>query len=144
MTGNSILESDCLLPDQYMALVGGGDNLSGERRLMLAVLEDALDRYRRFALARDPRGRAEYQSAREWIDDDEREWLYSFENVCEVMGFDATYLRERLARAYPSRRLSIGRSPQLVPLGDLPEFEDGVADIDEPREANVGEFDQVA
>ena len=29
-------------------------------------------------------------------------------------------------------------------LCDLPEFEDGVADIDEPREANVGEFDQVA
>jgi hypothetical protein len=60
------------------------------------------------------------------------------------MGFDATYLRERLARAYPSRRLSIGRSPQLVPLGDLPEFEDGVADIAEPREASVDEFDQVA
>ena len=144
MTGNSRLESDCLLPDQYMALGGGGDKLTGERRLMLAVLEDALDRYRRFALARDPRGRAEYQGAREWIDDDELEWLYSFENICEVMGFDAAYLRKRLARAYPSRRLSIGREPQLVPLGDLPDFEDGVADIDEPREANVGEFDQVA
>jgi hypothetical protein len=67
--------------------------VEGERRLMLAVLEDAVDSYRKYALARDPREQACFLEAREWFLSDDRSWLFAFENVCDVLEMNPDYLR---------------------------------------------------
>jgi len=60
---------------------------------MLAVLEDAVDSYRKYALARDPREQACFLEAREWFVSTDRSWLFAFENICDVLEMNADYLR---------------------------------------------------
>jgi len=63
---------------------------------MLAVLEDAVDSYRKYALARDPREQACFLEAREWFFSDDRSWLFAFENICDVLEMNPDYLRSGL------------------------------------------------
>lgn len=65
---------------------------------MLAVLEDAVDSYRKCALGRDPREQASFIEAREWFWSSDRSWLFAFENICDVLEMDADYLRTGLDR----------------------------------------------
>jgi hypothetical protein len=81
------------------------------------VLRDAVECYQKYALARDPRGRFEFDEARRWIESDERDWPYSFENICDVLDIDPIYLREGLARFAPRMiRRDEMRTPRIVPL----------------------------
>jgi hypothetical protein len=52
--------------------------------------------YLKNAGARDPRRLALFTDAEQWIEDREVTWLYSFENICNVLGIDADYLRRGL------------------------------------------------
>jgi hypothetical protein len=63
---------------------------------MLAVLEDAVDSYRKCALARDPREQSCFLEAKEWFLSDDRTWLFAFENICDVLEMNADYLRSGL------------------------------------------------
>ena len=92
-SGGGLFEPDILLPNQYFAAFRRGRAVEGERRLMLAVLEDAVDSYRKYAIARDPREQACFLEAREWFLSDDRSWLFAFENICDVLEMNADYLR---------------------------------------------------
>jgi len=66
----------------------------GERRLMLAVLEDAI---RTFLLARRagvPRKRLLRDL--EWLESTSSAEPFAFETICDVLGIDASWLRRRL------------------------------------------------
>jgi len=91
-----MIEPELVLPEQFFSSLAKQPAIESERRLMLAVLEDAISCYQRFELARDARGRSEFEEARRWIESDEREWPYSYENICEVLGLNPTYIREGL------------------------------------------------
>ena len=65
---------------------------------MLAVLEDAVDSYRKYARACDPREQACFLEAKEWFSSDDRSWLFAFENICDVLEMNADYLRTGLDR----------------------------------------------
>jgi hypothetical protein len=95
-SGAGLFEPDILLPNQYFAAFRRGRAVEGERRLMLAVLEDAVDSYRKHALARDPREQACFDEAREWFLSTDRSWLFAFENICDVLEMNAEYLRSGL------------------------------------------------
>jgi hypothetical protein len=109
-----------VLPDQYYSGEVRIPGLDGERRLMLAVLEDAVLICQRNALTRSPEKRQEFKEAREWIEDDDTVWPFSFENICSVLGIDAEYVRAGLrsrGRASSSRRRSLDPiAPRIVPL----------------------------
>ncbi len=109
-----LFQPDTLLPSQFFDRVRRRSEHDGERRLMIAVLEDAVDVYRKQAGARDPRGEALFREAEEWIGDPDRTWLFSFENICDVLGLDADYLRRGL-RAWKERALE-GRRGKVVSL----------------------------
>lgn len=70
----------------------------GELGLMLAILEDAINCYVKYAAARERKGRQEFKDAAEWIFGQGSEWLFSFENICEFLGIDPGYLRQGLLR----------------------------------------------
>ena len=63
---------------------------------MLAVLEDAIDCYQKFAHSRDPRGLQMFEEAREWVHSSDRSWLFSFENICDTLEINAEYVRRGL------------------------------------------------
>ena len=78
---------------------------------MIAVLEDAVEVYRKQAGAKEPRGQQLFREAEEWIEDPDRSWLFAFENICDVLDIDGNYLRRGLhalkARAQSERRASV-------------------------------------
>jgi hypothetical protein len=104
----AVFEPDALLASQYFDRVRRSAEHEGERRLMVAVLEDGVRTYTRFAAARDPHGRELFLEAEAWIEDRDASWFYSFENVCNVLGLEADWLRRglRVWRAGGSERAS--------------------------------------
>lgn len=91
--GPSLFELDILLADQY----GARPRLpvQPERRLMLAILEDAVDVIRRYGRFRDPAAVKLTRDARDWMTSTERHWPFSFENICDAVGLDADAVRTR-------------------------------------------------
>ena len=68
----------------------------GEERLMLAVLENAVEYFQKYVLARKPKGKQLFQEAEEWFLDKDGETLYSFENICETLGLHPDPIRKGL------------------------------------------------
>ena len=68
----------------------------GEERLMLAVLENAVEYFQKYVLARNPRGKQLFREAEEWFLDKDSETLYSFENICETLGLHPDPIRKGL------------------------------------------------
>jgi len=73
---------------------------------MLAVLEDAVDCYQKYAHARDLRGRQLFDESCDWVLSPDRTWLFSFENICDTLEISAEYVRRGLRdwRARGGRR----------------------------------------
>jgi hypothetical protein len=94
----SLFQPDTLLPDQFMDTFRRKSHLEPEKKLMLAVLEDAIACYQKYLSARDAKGRALFQETEEWIVEKSGDWLFSFANVCDTLGFDPDYLREGLLK----------------------------------------------
>jgi hypothetical protein len=92
----SLFQPDTLLPDQFMDTFRRKSHLEPEKKLMLAVLEDAIAGYQKYVFARDGKGRALFQETEEWIVEKNGDWLFSFAGVCDTLGFDPDYLREGL------------------------------------------------
>jgi hypothetical protein len=68
----------------------------GEERLMLAVLENAVEYFQKYVLARKPSGKQLFREAEEWFLEKDGEALYSFENICETLGLHPDPIRKGL------------------------------------------------
>ena len=79
----------------------------GEERLMLAVLENAVECFQKYVLARKPSRKQLFREAEEWFLDKENEALYSFENICETLGFHPDHIRKGLM-AWKEAKLKLG------------------------------------
>ena len=93
-----ILEPDVFLPSQFYGTTGLSRKLEGEKRLMIAILKDAVECLDKYRGARNSLGRSQYQSAIEWVTDHSTDWLFSFTNICDFLGFDPEYMREVLLK----------------------------------------------
>lgn len=95
---NGLFEPDTLLPEQFYAILRSGSAIAGEKRLMLAVLEDALDCYRKYATAREGQGLQMFRDVDVWIASRDRRWFYSYENICDILEINSDYLRGGLSK----------------------------------------------
>ena len=114
-----------LLPAQYAELCRGSEPVQPERRLMLAVLSDAIVLFQTGGsqLVR----RHDVDDAHRWILSDDRRWPYSFVNVCDTLGIAFEPLRRALVRSQTEalclrktaarRRLLAGVRPALAQTG---------------------------
>lgn len=127
----SLFEPDYVLPEQFFAAFAGQERLGSERRLMLAVLQDAVECYQKYALSRTPTGRAEFDDARQWIESTDREWSFSFENVCDTLSLNAVYLRGGILKFGAGRRSVKRRAPQIMALGHHPAVSPDTGDMGE-------------
>jgi hypothetical protein len=73
-------------------------HLEPEKKLMLAVLEDAIACFQKYAFTRDRKGKMLFQEAEFWVQNTNSDWPFSFANVCETLVFDPDYLRQGLAK----------------------------------------------
>ena len=103
-------------------------NPSPEKRLMLAVLEDAILCFQEHPAARQGKRKQSFDHVRRWLFDAGDDWVFSFENVCSALLMEPQYIRDGLLRwlkrnstplrtlpdrrqsAKPSRRSAIARS----------------------------------
>jgi len=99
-----LFEPDALLPAQFYTAFRGGSGVRGEKRLMLAVLQDALDCYQKYAFCTDGQGRQLFADADGWISCEDRNWYFSFENICETLEINPNYLRRGVQEWRRQRR----------------------------------------
>ena len=90
-----MFEPDTLLPEQFFTLMGRKP-LQGEKRLLLAMLEDAVHCFQTYLMARKPHERRLFQEAEEWIDSTDAQWYFSFENISDILGIHPGRLRTAL------------------------------------------------
>ena len=65
---------------------------------MIAVLQKAIVDFEENVSAKTGRRRNLFREAKDWIFDEATNWLFSFENICAVLGLDPDYVRGRLLR----------------------------------------------
>jgi hypothetical protein len=94
----SLFQPDTLLPAQYFDTVRRKANSEPEKKLMLAILEYAVASFQKYIFARDSKGKAKFHETEDWILEENSEWIFSFENICEVLGFNPSYVRQGLLR----------------------------------------------
>jgi hypothetical protein len=122
---SGLFSPEILLPVQF----AGHDTWQGEKRLMLAVLEEAIATFQHDLEAKTRRGQRLFREAEDWIRSTDTSWTFAFENVCHALGLDPEYLRgglERLkhrrpeggALVYQFRRVSGRRTSVLPPRAE--------------------------
>jgi hypothetical protein len=89
-----------------------------ERRLAAAVLEDAVDEYRRYATATTRRGRRRFGEVAEWFASDDATWPFSFHNVCNALGLNPDWFRARLQRERPATLVSTAPTAAMGETSD--------------------------
>ena len=96
---------DIVLPEQFFEGARRDSQASGEKALMLAVLEDGIRCFQEHL--RNPRSnpRLLSQQAEAWIRAVDYDWPFSFNNVCETLGIDPGALRSALL-AWKTKRLA--------------------------------------
>jgi hypothetical protein len=71
----------------------------------MAVLDEAIVCFQKHLFARESRGKRLFQEAEEWILEGNSEWIFSFENICDVLELDPRYVRQGLLR-WKEKRLA--------------------------------------
>jgi len=94
----ALFQPDILIQPQYQATHQRRFHQEPEKVLMLALLEDAIVCFQDYFGTDCKRKKALFHDAEEWIHDHDASYIFSFENICEVLGFDAGYLRDGLMR----------------------------------------------
>jgi hypothetical protein len=91
-----VLALEPALPSQFHDIWGRSRYVSPERALVLAILEQALGDLEKYRYATRRRQQRLYMEAYKWVASDDREWPYSFVNLCETLGVSPESVRERL------------------------------------------------
>ena len=94
----SLFQPDILLPAQYLDTVRRKAHLEPEKKFMFAILEDAVACFQKYIFAHDGRGKGIFRETEDWILEENSDWIFSFENICEVLGFNPSYVRQGLLR----------------------------------------------
>lgn len=94
----SLFQPDTLLSAQYFDNLRGKTLLEPEKRLMLALLEDAVQCFQDNILAQSGKKKRLFEEAEEWILEEGDDGIFSFDNICEVLDFNPQYIRQGLLR----------------------------------------------
>ncbi len=87
-----------LLPVQYEELTRTQTSTEPERRLLLAILSDAIVIFQSRRASEHGAKRRAFDEAARWLFSDECDWPCSFANVCEALGIAPDPLRQALLR----------------------------------------------
>jgi len=103
----ALFQPDTLLPTQYYETLHNKASLLPEKRLMLAILGDTIGCFKNSRFAQGRRQATLLRDADSWILGENNDWLFSFDNVCETLGIEPAYLRQKLLR-WKKEQLNVG------------------------------------
>ena len=106
-----------LLPAQYHGNSVPDSSLVPEKRLLLAILAEAVATLQRYVLDDRFRARRLYREAEAWVLSDDVSGPCTFCNVCEALGVDPRYLRRGVMGWSDRRRANLcegGRKRQVL------------------------------
>jgi hypothetical protein len=95
-TDDTSTTGDTAMVEQYLDTFRRSEHLESEKSLLAAILEDAVQEYRKYSRAHDPNGKKRFREAEEWIMCGDNDWIFSFDNVCDLLGLDPDYVRRGL------------------------------------------------
>jgi hypothetical protein len=82
----------------------------GEKRLMLAVLIDAIGSIEHYQSGHGAHSWGDCRNALEWVLAQDRRWLFSFESICATLELDPARLRTALQAEFPSLFFTASRA----------------------------------
>lgn len=96
-TKRSFWEYEILTPDQFVLPARESRAAwTGERRLLLAVLQDAVYTYGKYCHVRTRQGKRLFDEVQEWMWSRDTHWLYAFESICSYLQLDPDSIRKGL------------------------------------------------
>jgi hypothetical protein len=101
-----LFEPDTLLPIQYFEAMRKKHLLEGEKRLILSVLEDAVECFMKCIDSSTSKGQRLFRDADEWISLEDKHWVFSFDNVCDMLDINPDYMRRGL-RQWKERKVEV-------------------------------------
>jgi hypothetical protein len=104
----SLFQSDTGLPTQFFDDRRATTLLEPEKRLMLAILEDAIDCFRDNCSAKQGKKKRLFDNAKGWLFGSD-DWVFGFQNICSVLGLNPEYVLKGLVR-WQTKQLSQHRS----------------------------------
>jgi len=90
---------------RYEAVYRKAEAAGGERRLLLAVLEDGIRTFLKHAQATFGRGLNLRRETLGWMMAAEARDVFAFESICETLGINAEKLRRRILTASTDENL---------------------------------------
>jgi hypothetical protein len=92
----TMVEPDTMTPLQFFDRAMTESTLVPEKRLMLAVLEDAIASFQRnFIQSRQSHDADDYD-VESWLESDDMSWPFSFASICQALDMEPEYLRRGL------------------------------------------------
>ena len=91
----TMVEPDTVTPLQFYDKAMAEAALIPEKRLMLAVLEDAIASFQRAYIESSPGG-DEQASIDAWLESHDSTWPFAFEAICQALEMEPQYLRDGL------------------------------------------------
>ena len=92
MTDDILSQADIMLPSQYFGAMGSRA-MSGEQRLMLAVLVDAINVVQSWRGTGSARKRRDFAEAAQWVNSPGTKHPFSFDSVCDALEINSELLR---------------------------------------------------
>ncbi len=108
-------QGDLSIEGDFLDSIHRKTKREGEEALILAVLEDAIHCFQKYLMARNRRGENLFREAEDWILATDVDSPFSFENICETLGLDPSYLREGLM-GWKEKKLTESWQSKVYPL----------------------------
>lgn len=97
-------QPDVLCVDEYLHVYEGRPADTPERRLIAAILRDAVDCYLRDCFTKNRHRKRSFREAEEWFFKSDDYGVFSLDNVCGVLNIDPGYIRRSL-RQYEQQNI---------------------------------------
>lgn len=109
-SGSQLFHHDPLTTLDFFDSLRKNYPLESEKRLMLAVLEDAVECYQKYLTAANGKNESLFSDAEAWIFNRDEQSLFSFESICDNLGLAPEWLRFGLLKQ--KERMLASRRPK--------------------------------
>ncbi|HXV82376.1 MAG TPA: hypothetical protein VEG60_21110 [Candidatus Binatia bacterium] len=120
-TQNLFGQPDVVVIHEYLHVYRSSNAYAPEIKLIAAVLKDAIDCYLKYESVKTRRGKKIFNEAAQWIFSRQEDWLFSFDNICEILKLDPDYIR-RVLRQNGRELVEIKKPGGKRLSRDLPEI----------------------
>ena len=115
---SSLFQVDTLAAQQYHDTYRRKIPQQPEIRLMLSVLEDAINCYQDNIFALNKKRIQLYKEAEDWFMSDDASWIFSFVSICSLLNLEPDYFRQGLDRWAAKQRAGRKAKPRTVSVHD--------------------------